>query len=73
LDKKQLTESDIRARFSRPPLSRPPHFVGQITGDNAEGKSQLDNLIDLEKPYPVSGTSIYWSDISRWTNALHLV
>ncbi len=65
MDKKQLTKSDIRARFITPAIEQAPHFVGQITGDNAEGKGQLDNFIVPEKPCQVSGTSIYWSDISR--------
>jgi type I restriction enzyme R subunit len=34
-----------------------PHYVVQITGDNAEGKGQLDNFIDPEKPYPVIATT----------------
>lgn len=28
-------------------------YVMRITGDNEEGKAQLDNFIDPEKPYPV--------------------
>jgi type I restriction enzyme R subunit len=32
-------------------------YVVQITGDNAEGKGQLDNFIDPEKPYPVIATT----------------
>jgi type I restriction enzyme R subunit len=31
--------------------------VVQITGDNAEGKAQLDNFIDPEKPLPVIATT----------------
>jgi type I restriction enzyme R subunit len=34
-----------------------PRYVVQITGDNAEGKSQLDNFIDPEKTYPVIATT----------------
>ena len=34
-----------------------PKYVVQITGDNAEGKGQLDNFIDPEKPYPVIATT----------------
>jgi len=30
-----------------------PKYVMQITGDNEEGKRELDNFIDPEKPYPV--------------------
>jgi len=30
-----------------------PKYVVQITGDNLEGKRELDNFIDPEKPYPV--------------------
>lgn len=30
-----------------------PKYVVQITGDNAEGKRELDNFIDPEKTYPV--------------------
>ena len=30
-----------------------PRYVVQITGDNPEGKRELDNFIDPEKPYPV--------------------
>jgi type I restriction enzyme R subunit len=34
-----------------------PKYVVQITGDNPEGKGQLDNFIDPEKPYPVIATT----------------
>ena len=32
-------------------------YVMRITGDNQEGKAQLDNFIDPEKPYPVIATT----------------
>jgi type I restriction enzyme, R subunit len=34
-----------------------PNYVVQITGDNADGKAQLDNFIDPEKRYPVIATT----------------
>lgn len=34
-----------------------PKYVVQITGDNQEGKRELDNFIDPEKPYPVITTT----------------
>ena len=34
-----------------------PKYVVQITGDNPEGKGQLDNFIDPEKTYPVIATT----------------
>ena len=34
-----------------------PKYVVQITGDNPEGKRELDNFIDPEKPYPVIATT----------------
>ncbi|TAH10657.1 MAG: DEAD/DEAH box helicase [Curvibacter sp.] len=34
-----------------------PKYVVQITGDNPEGKKELDNFIDPEKPYPVIATT----------------
>lgn len=34
-----------------------PLYVVQITGDNAEGKAQLDNFINPEKRYPVIATT----------------
>jgi type I restriction enzyme R subunit len=34
-----------------------PKYVVQITGDNAEGKAQLDHFIDPEKPFPVIATT----------------
>jgi len=34
-----------------------PKYVVQITGDNVEGKRELDNFIDPEKPYPVIATT----------------
>lgn len=34
-----------------------PLYVVQITGDNAEGKAQLDNFIDPDKRYPVIATT----------------
>jgi type I restriction enzyme, R subunit len=30
-----------------------PRYVVQVTGDNQQGKLELDNFIDPEKPYPV--------------------
>ncbi len=37
--------------------SRNPKYVMQITGDNLEGKLELDNFIDPEKAYPVIATT----------------
>ncbi|MGA3845328.1 EcoAI/FtnUII family type I restriction enzme subunit R [Ralstonia nicotianae] len=34
-----------------------PKYVMQITGDNAEGKLELDNFINPRKPYPVIATT----------------
>ena len=34
-----------------------PKYVVQITGDNIEGKLELDNFIDPEKTYPVIATT----------------
>jgi type I restriction enzyme R subunit len=34
-----------------------PRYIMQITGDNNEGKAQLDNFIDPEKRYPVIVTT----------------
>ena len=34
-----------------------PKYVVQITGDNTEGKLELDNFIDPEKTYPVVATT----------------
>jgi type I restriction enzyme R subunit len=34
-----------------------PKYVAQITGDNPEGKRELDNFIDPEKTYPVIATT----------------
>ncbi|MFO1214431.1 MAG: DEAD/DEAH box helicase family protein [Burkholderiaceae bacterium] len=34
-----------------------PNYVVQITGDNAEGKRELDNFIDPDKTYPVIATT----------------
>ena len=34
-----------------------PRYVVQITGDNPEGKRELDNFIDPEKVYPVIATT----------------
>jgi type I restriction enzyme R subunit len=34
-----------------------PRYVVQITGDNPEGKRELDNFIDPEKTYPVIATT----------------
>ena len=34
-----------------------PKYVVQITGDNPEGKAQLDHFIDPEKTYPVIATT----------------
>jgi type I restriction enzyme R subunit len=37
--------------------SRQPNYVVQITGDNTDGKRELDNFIDPEKTYPVIATT----------------
>ncbi|MBA4059822.1 MAG: restriction endonuclease [Verminephrobacter sp.] len=37
--------------------AKEPKYVVQITGDNTEGKLELDNFIDPEKPYPVIATT----------------
>ena len=34
-----------------------PKYVVQITGDNVEGKLELDNFIDPENPFPVIATT----------------
>jgi type I restriction enzyme R subunit len=34
-----------------------PKYVMRITGDNAEGKAELDNFIDSEQPFPVIATT----------------
>ena len=34
-----------------------PNYVVQITGDNPDGKRELDNFIDPDKPYPVIATT----------------
>jgi len=34
-----------------------PKYVVQITGDNPEGKKELDNFIDPEKTFPVIATT----------------
>jgi len=34
-----------------------PKYVMRITGDNEEGKRELDNFIDPEQPYPVIATT----------------
>ncbi len=34
-----------------------PKYVMQITGDNEEGKRELDNFINPEEPYPVLATT----------------
>ena len=37
--------------------AKDPKYVVQITGDNTEGKRELDNFIDPEKTYPVIATT----------------
>ena len=37
--------------------AKEPKYVVQITGDNTEGKLELDNFIDPEKTYPVIATT----------------
>ena len=44
-------------RQRRPLRAANPLYVVQITGDNPEGKAQLDNFIDPEKRYPVIATT----------------
>jgi type I restriction enzyme, R subunit len=43
---------------ANPDLAAADHrYVMRITGDNDEGKAQLDNFIDPDKPYPVIATT----------------
>ncbi len=36
-----------------------PKYVMQITGDNAEGKLELDNFINPRKAYPVTRQAVH--------------
>jgi type I restriction enzyme R subunit len=38
-------------------MAQNPKYVMQITGDNDEGKRELDNFINPEEPYPVIATT----------------
>lgn len=38
-------------------MAENPKYVMQITGDNDEGKRELDNFINPEEPYPVIATT----------------
>ena len=38
-------------------MAKNPKYIMQITGDNEEGKRELDNFINPEEPYPVIATT----------------
>ena len=38
-------------------MAQNPKYIMQITGDNEEGKRELDNFINPEEPYPVIATT----------------
>ena len=38
-------------------MAQNPKYIMQITGDNDEGKRELDNFINPEEPYPVIATT----------------
>lgn len=38
-------------------MQKDPRYIMKITGDDEEGKAQLDNFIDVESPYPTIVTS----------------
>lgn len=45
------------ANFNKDLMAENSKFVMQITGDNDEGKRELDNFIDPEQKYPVIATT----------------
>ncbi len=48
-------------------------YVMRITGDNDEGKAQLDNFIDPEKPYPVIATTSQLMSTGVDAQTCHLI
>ncbi|QEL15132.1 hypothetical protein [Limnoglobus roseus] len=64
MDKKSLSERDICTKFITPAVKRAgwdemaqireevSFTKGRITGDDTQGKEQLDNFIDPESAYP---------------------
>src|SRR5690606_25056445 len=45
------------ANFNADLVAQNPKYVMRITGDNEEGKRELDNFIDPEQTYPVIATT----------------
>jgi len=48
-------------------------YVMRITGDNDEGKAQLDNFIDPDKPYPVIATTSQLMSTGVDAQTCHLI
>jgi type I restriction enzyme R subunit len=53
----RMRQALMRAELNRNLVLRDRRYVMRITGDDNEGKAQLDNFINPKKPYPVIATT----------------
>jgi len=53
----RMRETLINDPLNRELVEQDSRYVMRITGDNAEGKAELDNFIDPKRPYPVIATT----------------
>ena len=48
---------DLIAALNPEEMAKDPRYVMRITGNDAEGRDQLDNFISVDSPYPVIATT----------------
>lgn len=53
----RMREALVNIPENRPLVAKDHRYVMRITGDELEGKAQLDNFIDPKQPYPVIATT----------------
>lgn len=53
----RMRQALVNVPANRPLVEADRRYVMRITGDNDEGKAQLDNFIDPKRPYPVIATT----------------
>jgi type I restriction enzyme R subunit len=52
-----MREALVNIPDNEPFVAKDHRYVMRITGDELEGKAQLDNFIDPKQPYPVIATT----------------
>lgn len=53
----RLRQALVNDPLNREEVAKDHRYVMRITGDNLEGKAELDNFIDPKRPYPVIATT----------------